>query len=142
MSLRSMSLANSDFFTAIKTVGRLATLPALYRAQNHPFSLIFLSLFFFGKKARKPPKKQGFFIPTEPLKSLQKKGKNARKKTRNFSQGRKTRNSKKTRKGRTGLTPLQYRPKGVLGKGVGNNKNASEMQAQSVPRVSPGRECP
>ena len=33
----------------------------------------------FGKRQGKPPKKQGFFIPTEPLKSLQKKGKNAQK---------------------------------------------------------------
>ena len=49
----------------------------------------------------KPSKKQGFFIPTEPLKSLEKKGKTL-KKTRKSSQGKKTRNSKKTRKGRRG----------------------------------------
>ena len=55
---------------------------------------------FFGKRQGKPPKKQGFFIPTEPLKSLEKKGKTV-KKTRKSSQGEKTRNSKKTRKGRT-----------------------------------------
>ena len=49
---------------------------------------------FFGKTRGKPPKKQGFFIPTEPLKSLEKKGKTL-KKTRNSSQGKKTRKSKK-----------------------------------------------
>ena len=43
---------------------------------------------FFGKCHGKPPKKQRFFIPTEPLKSLEKKGKTL-KKTRNFSQGKK-----------------------------------------------------
>ena len=38
-------------------------------------------LVFFKEKGREnpPPKKQGFFIPTEPLKSLEKKGKNAQK---------------------------------------------------------------
>ena len=62
----------------------------------------FLSLFsFFGKGQGKPPKQQGFFIATEPLKSLEKKRKTV-KKTRKSSQGKKTRKSKKTRKGRTG----------------------------------------
>ena len=59
---------------------------------------------FFWKKARKTTKKQGFFIPTEPLKSLEKKRKTPEK-TRNSTQGEKTRNSKKTRKGRTGERP-------------------------------------
>ena len=59
-------------------------------------------LVFFGKRHGKPPKKQGFVMPTEPLKSLEKKGKTLEK-TRNSSQGKKPRNSKKTRKGRTGL---------------------------------------
>ena len=36
--------------------------------------------FFFGKRPAKPPKKQGFFIPTEPPKSLEKKGKMLKKK--------------------------------------------------------------
>ena len=63
---------------------------------------------FFGKRQGKPPKKQGFFIPTEPLISLEKKGKTLEK-TRNSSQGEKTRNSKKkTRKGRTGLVFFQF----------------------------------
>ena len=53
-------------------------------------------LVFCWKKHEKPPKKQGFFIPTEPLKSLEKKGKTLEK-TRNSSQGKKTRNSKKTK---------------------------------------------
>ena len=43
---------------------------------------------FVWEKARKTTKKQGLFIPTEPLKSLEKKGKTL-KKTRNFSQGEK-----------------------------------------------------
>ena len=60
----------------------------------------FLSL-FLGKRQGKPPKKQGFYIPTEPLKSLGKKGKTL-KKTRKSSQEEKTRKSQKTRKGRSG----------------------------------------
>ena len=53
-----------------------------------------LSLFFFsGKWQGKSPKRQGSFIPTEPLKSLEKKGRTL-KKTRNSSQGYKRRNSK------------------------------------------------
>ena len=43
---------------------------------------------FFGKRHGQPPKKQGFFSPTGPLKSLEKKGKTL-KKTRNSSQGKK-----------------------------------------------------
>ena len=43
-------------------------------------TLSFLSLFFFLEKGREnPPKKQGFFVPTEPLKSLEKKGKTVKK---------------------------------------------------------------
>ena len=68
-------------------------------------TLSFLPLFFLGKRQGKPPKKQGFLIPTEPLKSLEKKGKTV-KKTRKSSEGEKTRNSKKTRKGRTGESPI------------------------------------
>ena len=56
---------------------------------------------FFGKRQGKPQKKQGFFRPAEPLKSLEKKGKTLEK-TRNSSPAKKTRNSKKARKGRTG----------------------------------------
>ena len=37
-------------------------------------TLSFVSL-IFQENAGKPTKKQGFFIPTEPLKSLEKKGK-------------------------------------------------------------------
>ena len=56
---------------------------------------------FLGKWQGKPPKKQGFFIPAEPLKTLEKKGKTL-KKTRNSLQGKKARKSKKARKGRIG----------------------------------------
>ena len=74
--------------------------PVMFRSKmTRLITLSFLSLFFW--KQGKPPKKQGFFIPTEPLKSLEKKGKTL-KKTRNSSQGEKTRNPQKTRKGRTG----------------------------------------
>ena len=62
---------------------------------------------FFGKWPGKRPKKQGFFIPSEPLKSLEKKGKTL-KKTRNSSQGEKNRNSKKTRKDRVVWKVRQY----------------------------------
>ena len=51
---------------------------------------------FFGKRQGKPPQKQGFCIPTEPLKSLEKKGKTP-KKTRNFLAGEKAKEVKKTR---------------------------------------------
>ena len=58
---------------------------------------------FFGKRRGKPPKKQGFFIPTETLKSQEKKRKNAQKNkeilTREKKQGIP---KKRTRKGRTG----------------------------------------
>ena len=43
---------------------------------------------FFGERHGKPQKKQGYFIPTEPLKSLEKKGKNAQK-NKEFLAGRK-----------------------------------------------------
>ena len=60
-------------------------------------------LWFFWKKARKTTQKNGFFIPTEPLKSLEKKGKTLEK-TRNSSllRGRKQGIPQKTRKARTG----------------------------------------
>ena len=58
--------------------------------------LSFLSLFFWGKRHGKPPKKQGFSIPTEPLKSLEKKGKTVEKHNK-FLAGKKTRNSKKNK---------------------------------------------
>ena len=68
-------------------------------------TLSFLSLFICGKSQGKPPKKQGFLIPTEPLKSLEKKGRRSKKKTRKFLAGeRKTRNStnkKNKERGRT-----------------------------------------
>ena len=51
---------------------------------------------FFGKRQGKPPKKQGFFIPTEPLKSLEKKGKTP-KKPRNSSQGEKNKEFQKNK---------------------------------------------
>ena len=49
---------------------------------------------FLGERQGRPRKEQGFFIPTEPLKSLEKKGRRPEK-TRKSSQGEKTRNSKK-----------------------------------------------
>ena len=57
-----------------------------------------LPFLVFLEKGRKTTKKQGFFIPTEPLKSLEKKRKTV-KKTRKSSQGEKTRNSKKNKEG-------------------------------------------
>ena len=76
--------------------------------KSHP---VLPFLVFLEKGTENPPKKQGFFIPTEPLKSLEKKGKTLEK-TRNSSQGKKTRNSKKTRKGRTGqitrVAPVRF----------------------------------
>ena len=68
-------------------------------------TLSFLSLFFW-KMAGKTTKKTRIFFPTEPPKSLEKKGKTV-KKTRKSLQGQKTRNSKKTRKGRTGYRVAQ-----------------------------------
>ena len=57
--------------------------------------------FFWENGRENHQKKQGLILPTEPLKSLEKKGKTL-KKTRKSSQGEKTRHSKKTRKGRIG----------------------------------------
>ena len=58
-------------------------------------TLSFLSL-FFGKGQGKPPKKQGFFKATEPLKSLEKKRKTV-KKTRKSSQGKKNKEIQKNK---------------------------------------------
>ena len=55
------------------------------KSENYP---VLPFLVFFGKWAGKPPKKQGFFIFTKPLKTLEKKGKTLNK-TRNSSQGKK-----------------------------------------------------
>ena len=57
--------------------------------------------FFSQKKRHGKPGKQGFLIPAESLKSLEKQGRTLKQKG-NSSQGDKTRNSQKTRKGRTG----------------------------------------
>ena len=67
-------------------------------------TLIFLSLFFFWKKKNKEnhQKSKDIFIPSEPLKSLGKKRKTLKKKTRNSLERKKARNSKKTRKIRVG----------------------------------------
>ena len=69
-------------------------------------ALIFLSLLFL-ETARKPSKKkkQGFFILSEPLKSLRRKGKTL-KKARNSLERKKARNSQKARKGRSGCLPV------------------------------------
>ena len=55
-------------------------------------ALSFLS-FAFLKRQGKPPKKRGYFITTEPPKSLEKKGKQSKK--RKPSQGKKNRELKK-----------------------------------------------
>ena len=60
---------------------------------------------FFGKSQGKSPKRQGFFIPTEPLKSLERKGK-ILKKTRNSLQGKKQGISKKQGKEGQGIPPV------------------------------------
>ena len=66
-----------------------------------PFpDLLFLA--FFGKRQGKAPKKQGFFVLAEPLKSLRKKGK-THKKTRNSLERKKARKSKNARKRRSGF---------------------------------------
>ena len=64
-------------------------------------ALSFLS-FFFGKRQGKLPKKQGFFILTEPLKSLEKKGKTLKKKKKkgNPRKAKKQGNPKKKNKER------------------------------------------
>ena len=58
-------------------------------------SITTLSFLFFGKRQGNPQKKQGFLIPTEPLKSLEKKGKTLKKKQGIPRKEKKTRNSKK-----------------------------------------------
>ena len=63
-------------------------------------TLSFLSLFLW-KKAGKTTKKTRIFYPYRTPKSLEKKGKNAQKKTRNSSQGEKTQGIPK-KQGRTG----------------------------------------
>ena len=60
---------------------------------------------FFWKKARKTTKKQGFFKPAEPLKSLEKKGKTLEK-TRNSSPAKKQGIPKK--QGKEGQGPLSH----------------------------------
>ena len=67
---------------------------------------------FFGKRQGKPPKKQGFSIPTEPLKSL----KNAQK-NKEILAGEKTKEFQKTRKGRTGKPLGKFRKRGEYGLG-------------------------
>ena len=56
---------------------------------------------FLGKRKESPPKKQGFLIPTEPLKSLEKKGKKQRWNKKNkSSQGENNKEIPQTRKDR------------------------------------------
>ena len=59
-----------------------------YRICNFYRNYPVLPFLVFWKLQGKPPKRQGFFIPAKPLKSLEKKGKTL-KKTRNSSQGEK-----------------------------------------------------
>ena len=67
---------------------------------------VLLFLVFWRKKGKENHQKNKDFIPTEPLKSLEKKGQTL-KKNKEFiaTEKKKTRNSpkKKTRKGRTGF---------------------------------------
>ena len=60
---------------------------------------------FLGKRQGKPPKKQGFFIPTEPLKSLEKKGKTLEKTRKSSKKRRKIKEIQKNkeRKDRVGI---------------------------------------
>ena len=62
-------------------------------------------LAFSGKTQGTPPKKQEFSVSSEPLKSLEKKGKTVEK-TRNSLKGKKAGKSKKARKGRSGRGPF------------------------------------
>ena len=63
----------------------------------------------FLEKARKTtPKRQGFFLSSEPLTSLGKKGKTL-KKTRKFLATKKARKSQKARKGRSGYKERRTR---------------------------------
>ena len=58
---------------------------------------------FLERKARKTTKKQGFFIPAEPLKPVEKKGKTLGSKKQGIPRrGKRQGIQKKTRKGRTG----------------------------------------
>ena len=71
-------------------------------------------LVFLEKGRENPPKKQGFFIPTEPLKSLEKKGKTlkknkeflARRKNKEFQKNK----ERKDRVGFRGKLFLRYSP--------------------------------
>ena len=72
-----------------------------------------LFLVFFWKWQGKPPKKQGFFIVAEPLKSLGKKGK-TRKKARNSLERKKARKSKKARKRRLGIRNFSIDPTSLI----------------------------
>ena len=86
--------------------------------------------FFFWKRQGKPPKKQGFFIPTEPLKIPGKEGKNARK-NKEFLAGEKNKEFQKTRKGRTGrffFVSVQSNRKGRFGSGFGSWKTVRRFR--------------
>ena len=85
-------------------------------------------VFFFWKWKGKPPKKQGFFIPAEPLKSLEKKGKTLKKKNKEFLAGEKNKEfpKNKERKDREGpsipaLQRVEERPLGGLWQPVPQN---------------------
>ena len=65
-----------------------------------------LPFLVFGKRQGKPPQKPGFVILTEPLKSLEKKGKNAQKNKEILARRKKPRNSSKKKKGTTGSVGL------------------------------------
>ena len=69
-----------------------------------------LPFLFFGKRQGKQAKKTRFFSPNRTPKIREKEGRNTQKKTRkSLQREKKTRNSKKTRKGRTGYCAIVLR---------------------------------
>ena len=101
---------------------------------------------FFGKRQGKPPKRQGFFLSSEPLKSLGKKGK-TRKKARNCLEWKKARKSKKQGKEDQGVA-IQWARRGIrmpqlawgVWKGSGlvgslDGRNRAIVIAESLARI-------
>ena len=107
MMLMQMSITCSDLapivvgWAAIPRATLVTSPQCTAKCCQTPKDPVLPFLVFLEKGQENHQKKTRIFIPTEPLKSLEKKGKTL-KKTRNSSQEEKTRNSKTTRKGRTG----------------------------------------
>ena len=72
---------------------------------------------FLRNRQRKPPKKQGFFIPTEPLKSLEKKGKKLEKTRKSSKKRRKNKEIQKKNKERKDRAAAQVSSNKVLDRG-------------------------